>query len=555
MQRRALSSPYLSHCPPIKPQRFIRVCGLTLFTTSTLKHAILLLSAQWLAVVALGQIDGDNIFSVDQVISINLDFPQADFWQQLEANYEAEENTYIAADLTLTDVSGTYNLDSVGVRLKGNSSYMHPGDKKSFKIDFNKFIAGLNYDGLKKLNFSNGFKDPTCMREKLFFDVCRAAGVPAPRAGFAEVTFNGVPWGFYTVVEQIDDQFLDWNIEEDEGNLFKAGDNFGGGAPGAGGNDNAADLVYYGEDQAVYADRYELKTNEDENDWSDLIELVDFLTNTSSEAFAAGIDFRVDVDAYLRSAALNMLFSNLDSYTGSARNYYIYHNQDTNLWEWIKWDGNEAFGSYTNGAGNMETLDVDYSDSPRPLLEKMLGHPALYERYLAQVCDLTEAFFNEDYMFAKIDAAEALITPYVYADNNKMYSNADFNANIEADLGGGGGGGMGGGSTYGLKPFVTNRSAHVEGQIDCSQFTGIDAPALEWSLYPNPVSSSLTVHWGNAMDVSLVFRNILGQEVETVAVQHTDRAVISVRGWSPGTYVLEVEQEGAVLTRQQVVVR
>ena len=154
-------------------------------------------------------------------------------WSLLEANYEADENEYIVAHLTLTDVSGTHVRDSVGVRLKGNSSYMHPGDKKSFKIDFNKFVSGQNYDGLKKLNFSNGFKDPTCMREKLFFDVCREVGVPAPRASFAEVTFNGEPRGFYTVVEQIDDQFLDWNIQEDSGNLFKAGDNFGEGPEAA----------------------------------------------------------------------------------------------------------------------------------------------------------------------------------------------------------------------------------------------------------------------------------------------------------------------------------
>ena len=114
----------------------------------------------------------------------------------------ADENEYIPAMLTLTDVSGTHIMDSVGVRLKGNSSYFHPGVKKSFKIDFNKFIPGQNYDGLKKLNFSNGFKDPTCMREKLFFDACLDAGVPAPRASFANVTFNGEAWGFYTVVEQ-----------------------------------------------------------------------------------------------------------------------------------------------------------------------------------------------------------------------------------------------------------------------------------------------------------------------------------------------------------------
>ena len=154
-------------------------------------------------------------------------FPQDDFWGELQTHYAADENEYIPAMLTLTDVSGTHIMDSVGVRLKGNSSYSHPGVKKSFKIDFNKYISGQNYDGLKKLNFSNGFKDPTCMREKLFFDACRRSRRARTSRQFANVTFNGEAWGFYTVVEQIDDQFLDWAIEEDSGNLFKAGDNFG----------------------------------------------------------------------------------------------------------------------------------------------------------------------------------------------------------------------------------------------------------------------------------------------------------------------------------------
>ena len=168
------------------------------------------------------QIDGDNIFIVH------------DFWGEMSSSrkflvlykYAADENEYIPAMLTLTDVSGTHVMDSVGVWLKGNSSYSHPGVKKSFKIDFNKYFSGQNYDGLKKLNFSNGFKGPTCMREKLFFDACQRLACFAPRASFANVTFNGEAWGFYTVVEQIDDQFLDWAIEEVSGNLFKAGDNF-----------------------------------------------------------------------------------------------------------------------------------------------------------------------------------------------------------------------------------------------------------------------------------------------------------------------------------------
>ena len=236
--------------------------------------------------------------------------------------------------------------------------------------------------------------------------------------------------------------------------------------PGAGGG-TAANLVYYGEDQATYEDRYELKSNEVLNDWSDLDFLLDFVNNTDNAAFAAGIDFRIEVDAFLRSAALDMLFSNLDTYTGSARNYYLYHNQDTNLWEWIKWDANEAFGSYTNGAGNMETLALDYCDAPRPLLQRMLDDPDLYQRYLEQVCYLTAYFFNEAYLHARIDAVRDLIAPSVYADDNKMYSSADFDTNLEADLTGGGPGPMGG-QTYGLKPFVTNRAAYIAGELDCS---------------------------------------------------------------------------------------
>ena len=484
------------------------------------------------------QIDGDNIFSVDQVISIDLAFPQDDFWGDLQTNYAADENEYIPAILTLTDVSGTYVMDSVGVRLKGNSSYSHPGLKKSFKIDFNKYISGQNYDGLKKLNFSNGFKDPTCMREKLFFDACQEAGVPAPRASFANVTFNGEAWGFYTVVEQIDDQFLDWAIEEDSGNLFKAGDNFGGGGPGGGGggNNTAADLVDYGTDPSAYADRYELKTNEDINDWSGLISFIDFINNTDLDGFAEGIDFRMDVDGFLRSAALDMLFSNLDSYTGSARNYYIYHNQDSNLWEWIKWDGNEAFGSYNNGAGNMETLTLNYAPPSRPLLERMFDHEDLYSRYLDHVCELTETLFNETHLHEHIDVVTELIASSVYADDSKMYSNADFETNLVSNLSGGGGGPMGG-TTYGLKSFVTNRSAFVASQLECQIESDVDTLASSLRAFPNPTQSEVTVQGlPGGSNVSLV--NASGQVVFKSRANDQSRLRIDIAALAEGMYTL-----------------
>ncbi len=494
------------------------------------------------------QIEGDDLFGVDQIISVDLSFYEADYWTTLVDNYNATENIYLWADLTLTDITGTYTFDSVGVRLKGNSSYGHPGNKKAFKIDFNEFVAGQNYDGLKKLNFSNMFKDPSCMREKVFFDVCHSADITAPRSSFANVTFNGVPWGFYTVVEQIDDQFLDWSILDDNGNLFKAGDNFGGGPSGGG---NAADLVYYGAEQSSYEARYELNTNEDINDWSDLISLIDFINNSSAAEFQDNVDNRIEFTEYLRSAALDNLFSNLDSYTGSARNYYVYHNMTTDKWHWIKWDANEAFGSYANGQNNITSLALNYRNADRPLLDKVFNDPVLYALYKEQACFLQENFFNSTDMNARINEIRDLIQSSVYADANKMYTNAQFETNIESNITSGGG--PGGGTIYGLKSFVTARNNYLNGALDCSVFTGIEKPSFsDIHMYPNPANETLRIDWSEAQLQNINVLDLLGRTVATYPVMINGTILLDVSGLNRGIYIIQFQTKNAHLSEYKL---
>lgn len=488
-----------------------------------------------LSLTSIAQIDGDNIFATNQVITIQLEFASPNYYSELVALYQADENEYLPADLTLTDSTGTYEFNDVGVRFKGNSSYNHPGNKKSFKIDFNEFVTGQNYDGLKKLNFSNGFKDPSVIREKVFFDVCREAGVPAPRANFANVIMNGEPFGFYTVVEQIDDQFLDWRIGDDSGNLFKAGDNFGGG-PGGGGQ--AADLFDYGSDQNSYSEKYELKTNEDVNDWTDLIEFIDFINNSSDTEFESDLPNRLELTEYLRSAALDMLFSNLDSYTGSARNYYIYHNATTGRWEWIKWDGNESFGSYTNNAGNMLTLATDYHNTTRPLLENIFSNTTLYNQYLTQICFLTENFFNPAYMDAKIDVIKNLVQEHVYADDNKMYTNNEFDNNIESNITTGGG--PGGGTIYGLKTFVSSRFDFIANEIDCNLYTGInEKQELKYVVYPNPAKNWISINWEENENKKVSIYNCVGKQIINSKNLKSGQS-IDIQQFPSGLYFIEL---------------
>ncbi len=487
------------------------------------------------------QIDGDKIFQNDQVITIELEFSQVSFYDSLVLNYETA--TYMKADLTLTDASGSTSFSDVGVRFKGNSTFNHPGNKKAFKIDFNEYISGQNYDGLKKLNFSNGFKDPSLMREKIFFDMCQDAGVPAPRANFANVYFNGTLWGFYTVVEQIDDQFLDWRILDDDGNLFKAGDNFGGG-PGGGGN--AADLVDYGPDQTAYAERYELKSNEDENDWTDLIELIDFINNSSATDFENELGNHIELEAYIRSVALDNLFSNLDSYTGSARNYYLYHNLTTNKWEWIKWDGNESFGSYGGGGGpggglNMLTLPLDHHDNDRPLLENLFASPTLYAQYEDEVCYLIGNFFNPASMNPKIDALKSLIQSSVYADGNKQYTNANFDDVIEGNITTGGG--PGGGTVYGIKSFIQAKNNYVTGLLDCSGVNTENELESVVSTFPNPFHSSVIVDLGSERFHSISIYDNLGRVVYEEEINGASTIELNLSFLENGIYFGQLNNE------------
>ena len=104
---------------------------------------------------------GDELFTGDQVIGIALTFQQPNYMDSLNAYYDAGGEQWMLASVTLTDNTGTYTYDSVGVRLKGNSSGSLPV-KKSMKIDFNKYVSGQKYHGLKKINLNNGSMTPPC---------------------------------------------------------------------------------------------------------------------------------------------------------------------------------------------------------------------------------------------------------------------------------------------------------------------------------------------------------------------------------------------------------
>ena len=80
------------------------------------------------------------------------------------------------------------------------------------------------------------------------------------------VNVNGTYWGLYTAVEQVDKTFAQSRFGNDEdGNLFKAAASDDLSGPNS---DFGSDLTWLGSDPAPYHDHYQLKTNEEEDDYS-----------------------------------------------------------------------------------------------------------------------------------------------------------------------------------------------------------------------------------------------------------------------------------------------
>ncbi len=395
---------------------------------------------------------GDNIFAGIQVHTINIKFSQPNYWDSLLYYYNQGLEQYMPATVIVNGLQ----LDSVGVRLKGNSSFSHPNNKKSLRFAFDEYKDAQRWDGLKNIHLNNCYGDPTFMREKIHLGFCQSAGVAAPRANYANVYINDTLYALYSLVEHIDKKFLGTRYGDDGGDLFKAVDAFEG-------IQAASDFRWFTSVPDSYYTRYELKTDGSLTAWVNLINLLDTLNNYSNVANL--LPLKVNLSAYYKAIATDVIFANLDSYNNSGRNFYFYFNPITGKMEWIVWDVGLSFGDYGGGVSNFENLSVTYllSSTYRPLSGKVFNNSSLKNEYLNSLCQIFNTYFLQGDLFQKIDSIANIIRPYVYNDPRKQYSNSQFEINILSDLPISGVAGTS--RIPGLKSFINSRKNSIQTQL------------------------------------------------------------------------------------------
>jgi spore coat protein CotH len=353
--------------------------------------------------------------------------------------------------------AGGATLRSVGVRYKGNFTYMASagGLKRSLKIDFNRHDADLHFHGLKKINLNSGVTDPGRAREALAYAVFRAAGVPAPRTAFAELTLT-VPGkydkeyvGLYTVVEQVDKTFLKDRFGSGKGMLLKP--------------EGLRGLDYLGESWAPYAARYRPKDEAGKKAQRRLIEFTWQVNRADDARFRKEVGAYLDVDEFLRYLAANALLANLDSFLGFGHNNYLYLRPDTNRFVFIPWDLDLSWGTWPPGgtAQQQTALSLTHPHlGENKLIDRLLAMDEVKEKYQKLLRELSAGCFARERLLKDLDAIEKATKEPL----GKETKAAEARKERPQGFGAGPPGGMFGAGVP-LKTFIERRTESVAAQL------------------------------------------------------------------------------------------
>jgi hypothetical protein len=292
-------------------------------------------------------------------------------WEQLRAGYR--DNTYYPTDIEWRGI----RVRNAGIRVRGRTS--RSDRKPALRLDFNRYLSGQEFLGLKSLALDNLWQDPTMLRERLAMQVFQRLGLPAPRESHARV-FVGSDReyaGVYGVVEVIDRQFLERHFGEDGGYLYEYQwqDPFGFADPGP-------DLDWY-------ATRFEPRTRELESTathFAPIRELVRVINDAPVERLEETLAPYLDLNKYIVHIAIDNFLSEPDGLLGGLgmNNFYLYRFEERKLSQMLVWDQDLAFEW-------LETPPPWHNFEMNVLAGKIRASPELRARYLNALVEIARS--------------------------------------------------------------------------------------------------------------------------------------------------------------------
>jgi len=365
-------------------------------------------------------------------------------------------------------------IEEVGFRTKGHYTRPIPEDEPGFfhrahfRVRFNEVFdqqeGTKEYEARRdrrfarlrtlelRLNLQDIRWDNSQIRELYCYDLMNRAGVYTSRTGSTRltITIDGEKhyFGIYTMIETIDRSYLTkrYGNANDNGNLYKCLWGDSGPATLEPIDEKFTDNPIFPEERAIgvkdwethYRPTYDLKTNEDAADHTELLKFIDNINTLSGAELKDYLDANFEVDRFLRHQAMNMLIGRWDDYWAMGNNYYLYFNNDGKI-EFMPNDYDMALGGgfmlfdttsvgiYEWGNRCRQFLQLlapqipeswldDYVNYQSPLVEKIFEideYRAKYEYYLKEFITPANKLFVYSEYEKKFNMLYELYSPYL----------------------------------------------------------------------------------------------------------------------------------------------
>ena len=287
----------------------------------------------------------------------------------------------VLLDATFVDHGNDRAYYNVGVRFRGNGSRNPPDDRQSYRV---RFSDDRKFQGVERINLNA--QNPH--RQFIGNSIFRRWGIPYPMSLPAAVRLDRGVDARYVRVEAYDEEFLNRYFGgDDDGNLYR----------GLSGR-----LQFRGDDPDPYRNRYRKVTNEDENDYTDLIELTRLFTLDEAD-FHRELAARVDIFEWIRYfAAQGALGNNENSINIDAGDdYYLYCRRSDDRFVIIPWDTDSVF------VDEEQNLFRPSADA----LVRFLRHPDYAPLFFCAIEDFRRGLMSETSVSRDLDRVTGVYRP------------------------------------------------------------------------------------------------------------------------------------------------
>ncbi len=293
--------------------------------------------------------------------------------------------TWYPADIWVDGVL----VEQVGLRKKGLIGSLST-TKPSLKVKFDKFVSGQSLSGLERLTLNNAISDPSLIKQCLGYRLFEAAGIPAPRCNFAHVVAQGSDLGIYVNVEPVKERFLRRAFAgDDRGDLYEG---------------TLSDF------RPGWTGTFEPDTSATDPSLGPILAVTDALSEPDDGDALAALEQALDLQAFHRFWAMEVLIAHWDGYAGNRNNFYVYRRSGAQGLEFLPW----GIDGILYGGDN---LGVTMASSALP--NRLWRIPAQRARQIEVMQEVFDAVWDEDALLASIDAMVELVEPFALPDDRR----------------------------------------------------------------------------------------------------------------------------------------